>query len=249
MIDTASATPATTGLSTRQRWLARFSGHRPILLTVIPTLETAQAAGEVEQAIKDGADGVFLINHGIGFQKFLPIAGEIAAAHPDLFLGVNCQDLRPQDVFYRLPPGIAAVWASDAGILPHSPETLAAIQQARRETGWEGFYFGGVSAAIFEHLTPGSLAVLKAGAELVDILTIGWPVNHLVPDRAATLRIRQAILNKPLAFVHNTVPQPGLFECLSVDWLLILSRKREIWQKRTRNSGRRFPGEARDKEA
>lgn len=200
--ETTLATPGTRAV---HRWLASFGDRRPVMLSVVPTRAADQAGGDIARALASGADGVFLINDGIGFQRLLPIAGAIAAEKPSLFLGVNCQDLRPQDVFYRLPPGIAAVWATDAGLFPPSPDTLAAVRQAQQETGWQGVYFGGVDAAAIENPPSDFDAILRKVQDYIDIITIGIPTNRRATRPTTAGRSRDLLGKASLSLAERHV--------------------------------------------
>lgn len=65
------------------------TGNCPAVLPVIHVLDYEQTRRNVIVALKEGAQGVFLINHDFYYPQLLPIIKEIRSAFPYLWMGVN----------------------------------------------------------------------------------------------------------------------------------------------------------------
>lgn len=198
----------------RQRRSRSKQRLRPTRLAVLPCRAEAETMAAVQGAIREGVDGIFLAADGIGYQNLLGIARMVVSRHPSLFIGVRCSDLRPQDVFCRLPPGVRGVWTSgfsaktDGG--KHLEES-AAIEQARRESGWEGLYF---ITAYIEALNP---AVAKSGCDAdareavrlaihdatgADVIVLAGPEGAVFSSRELVRLARMASGNRPIAIIE-----------------------------------------------
>ncbi len=87
--------------------------------TVMPVIHVdslGQAHRNTQVAREAGADGVFLINHGMADVELLDIHGAVADAHPDWWIGVNCLGLSPEQVFGAVSGKVVGVWVDNAGI-------------------------------------------------------------------------------------------------------------------------------------
>ena len=185
----------------------RFWGRSArVFLPVVHVCDESQALRNVGVACAAGADGVFLINHAVNYQRLLQVARRVSAAHADLFVGVNCLDLRPQDVFGRLPEGVRGVWSDNAGYLSGAPETPAAVDAARRESRWDGVYFGGV-AFKYQELRGSPEAAAQAAIASVDVLTTSGPATGQPPALEKIQRMRVAIGAHPLAVASGITPE------------------------------------------
>ena len=65
------------------------SGPGPAVLPVIHVQDFEQTKRNVVVALRQGAQGVFLINHDFSPAELLPIIKHIRLAFPYLWLGVN----------------------------------------------------------------------------------------------------------------------------------------------------------------
>ena len=94
----------------------KFFTTRHVVLPVVHVETRDQAILNTQAALEHGSDGVFLINHSIDWQTLLAIHAEVAREFPASWIGVNCLDLWPSEVFNRLPPRIQGVWVDNAMI-------------------------------------------------------------------------------------------------------------------------------------
>ena len=65
------------------------TGAAPAVFPVIHVQNFEQAKRNVTVAVREGAQGVFLINHDFFAAKLLPIIKQVRASFPYLWLGVN----------------------------------------------------------------------------------------------------------------------------------------------------------------
>jgi hypothetical protein len=187
-----------------RRFRTRFLNRDRVFLLVIYAADEKQTLQNVDTAREADADGVFLINHGIGHQRLLRIAKQVVGFHPDLCVGVNCLDLRPQDVICRLPDGVEGVWGNNPLALEAMQDTAVAIRQARQLTGWDGMFFADVAAGvgIDEACTPAELARAIAHIDVLTIVARGSAQRDL-----ETLReLRQTLNGQALGIAGDVSP-------------------------------------------
>lgn len=70
---------------------------------VIHVLNEKQAIENVEIAMKAGVDGLFLINHQVLHPELFEIAQRIKETYPSMWMGINCLDLIPHEIFSKIP--------------------------------------------------------------------------------------------------------------------------------------------------
>jgi predicted TIM-barrel enzyme len=193
---------------TRQQARLRqvFPGRSRVFLPVVHVRDETQAAENVQIARDAGADGVFLINHGLGHQRLLRIAQEAAERNAKLFVGVNCLDLPAEGVFSRVPRCIRGVWTDNAGICAGDPDAAIRIRAAREQSDWDGLYFGGV-AFKYQPLngSPGEAA--RLAVDYVDVVTTSGSGTGVPPSVAKVAAMRGAIGMCPLAIASGITPE------------------------------------------
>ena len=104
-------------------------------------------------AVREGAHGVFLINHDFELERLLPIVREVRERFPSLWFGVNFLAVTGARAFpvlgdlERSGCVVDAYWADDARIDERADVQREAVAtaEARRESGWSGLYLGGVA--------------------------------------------------------------------------------------------------------
>lgn len=199
---------ATTGLDaanaaeSRRRFQQSFPDRPRVFLPVIYTADESQALRNVEVAREAEGDGVFLVNHGIGYQQLLRIAGEVVRLHPDLFVGVNCLDLRPQDVVCRLPQGVSAVWTNSLPADETAQDMALALRQARQESGWPGMFFASVPAHA-ESDYHSLLDAVAAAAPYVDVPTVVGNGSGPHQDARFCQKLRKKLGEHPIGIAAH----------------------------------------------
>jgi hypothetical protein len=208
------------GADPRRRFRQFFGDRRPVLLSVIPVTADRATLDQVVAARKGGADGVFLIGDGVGHQKVLRTARLAVERHPDFFVGVNCPDLRPQDVFCRIPAGISGVWSYRPGIWPPDPDTLAATAAARHDASWQGLHFGSMDeTALRINMTEFTHALATAAAA-VDVITIELRYPGISVGATAVEKLRTSIDSRPVAVAIESLARWGSEAPTSADCIL-----------------------------
>ncbi|KKL85770.1 hypothetical protein LCGC14_1951380, partial [marine sediment metagenome] len=85
-------------------------------LPVVHVLNFEQTMGQLKIAFSSNVDGVFLIGHGIRYKKLFDIYSQVRDVYPYKWIGLNCLDLRPLELFSRIPKGVNGVWVDNAYI-------------------------------------------------------------------------------------------------------------------------------------
>ena len=65
------------------------TGSSPAVLPVVHVDNFEQTKLNVTVALRQGAQGVFLINHGFAPGRFIPIIKQVRSAFPYVWLGIN----------------------------------------------------------------------------------------------------------------------------------------------------------------
>ncbi|MCA9976700.1 MAG: hypothetical protein KC413_13150, partial [Anaerolineales bacterium] len=121
--------------------------NQHVILPVIHVGSQQQALRNVQIAREAQADGIFLINHEMSGAALLTIHRAVVAEHPDWWVGVNCLDLTPFEVFHHIDDTAAGVWVDNALIDEQAEQQplAEAVLAVRKKAGWPGLYFGGVA--------------------------------------------------------------------------------------------------------
>ncbi|MBM3979723.1 MAG: adenine phosphoribosyltransferase [Planctomycetes bacterium] len=189
------------------RYRQAFPGRHTVLPVIhVDSLEQAQQnAGIAREA---GADGVFLINHGMADEALLHIHGAVADAHPSWWVGVNCLGLAAEEAFTAVSPKVGGVWADNAGIeegeqsQPYAERVLAA-QRARAPNC---LYFGGV-AFKYQRPVEDLEAACRVAARYMDVVTTSGPGTGHAADIEKIARMKRALGETPLAIASGITPE------------------------------------------
>lgn len=202
-----------TTVDARRRFDARFGPADSAALVVIDVCGREQALDGVDTALAAGAAGVFLRNDNVGHQALLQIASAASAAFAEAFIGVHCRDLRPQDVLYRLPPGIEGVWVGSAESPRAAGELARALGAVRSQMGWEGLLFG---------RPDGTKATSAAGSSPLDVLCVELLDLYAQREGAnRVVRLRVAEPGRPVALICGPGVSPGVLRETAADCFVI----------------------------
>ena len=182
--------------------------NRHIILPVVHVAEPEQALRNAEIARRQGCDGVFLIRHEIDNAELLRIHHQLHGAFPDWWIGVNCLDLSPSNVFDAITDEVAGVWVDNAMIDERASLQVKAeaIRAARERSGWQGLYFGGVAFKYQRYVEDvGRAARLAVG--YVDVVTTSGPATGESADRVKIQTMRATLGDVPLAIASGTTPE------------------------------------------
>jgi hypothetical protein len=143
-------------------------------LPVVHCLNVEQTMEQLNIAFNNKADGVFLIGHGIRYNDLFEIYYHVRDAYPDNWIGLNCLDLTPLDIFLRLPEGVNGVWVDNAYINEElnidEQEYPLQVNNLINKTKWKGLYFGGV-AFKYQKRVHDILKATKIACHYMDVAT------------------------------------------------------------------------------
>ena len=192
---------------TSSRFRSVFS-RRHVVLPVVHVKSEEQTLRNVRIAHHAGADGVFLINHGISGERLLSIHKTVRAAHPDWWVGVNrLGALSPADVFLSVDNSVSGVWVDSAMIdersesQPHAQHVL----EVQETTNWQGLYFGGVAFKYQRHVEDLAKAARNAAPYMDVVTTSGTGTGHAA--HVEKIRVMKRALGEyPLAVASGITP-------------------------------------------
>ncbi|MGI9501568.1 MAG: BtpA/SgcQ family protein [Geminicoccaceae bacterium] len=185
---------------------------------VIHVIDEVQVSKNVEIAIGEGAQGVFLINHDFGVEPFLPIIRSTRRAFPYLWFGVNFLAVTGKDAFPTLGRLSAegcivdAYWADDACIdelrASDDQKDAEAITRARDVSGWTGLYFGGTAFKKQREVAPGDYGrSATIAADYMDVVTTSGVATGLEAETSKISTFRSAVGDRPLALASGITPE------------------------------------------
>lgn len=184
--------------------------NKHTVLPVVHVENPTQAIRNTQVAIDTGCDGVFLIDMKADakYEELLEIHSNVRKEFPDFWLGVNFLDLETEDVFDKLNSGIDGVWVDNAKINSTLSEQDDAnvILQKRKNSGWEGLYFGGVAFKYQEESTnPAKDA--EIACDFMDVVTTSGIGTASAPDVKKISSMKNAIGDFPLAIASGISPE------------------------------------------
>lgn len=179
-----------------------------VVLPVIHVDDEGQALRNARNASDCGADGIFLSNHDLPWIELLEIHQTVQDHYPDWWIGVNCLDLSPEEVFGKMAVSVAGVWTDNAKILENMDEQPFAekIMEVKRKSGWKSLYFGGVAFKYQRHVTKLRDAAMIA-TRYMDVITTSGPATGK-PAPIEKIRImKEAIGDFPVAIASGITPE------------------------------------------
>lgn len=185
-----------------------FFRRRHAVLPVIHVVSEAQALRNARIAREADADGVFLINHGLPWRDLLRIHAVVERALPGWWIGVNCLDLAPEQVFNEIPASVAGVWVDDGCIREDRPvqTEASALARVRAASGKQALLFGGVA---FKYQRPvhDVAKAARIAAGYMDVVTTSGPGTGHAADVAKIRAMKEALGAKPLAIASGITPE------------------------------------------
>lgn len=186
----------------------RVFSQRHVLLPVVHVTELEQALRNAQIARDAGADGVFLINHGMTDDELLWIHAQVVTVFPEWWVGVNCLGLSPQEVFTHVACKVAGVWVDNALIHEDQASQPAAeqVMAVQQQYKWQGLYFGGVA---FKYQRPvADLArAAKIAARYMDVVTTSGPGTGRAASPEKIRIMKEALGEAPLAIASGITPE------------------------------------------
>ena len=177
------------------------------LLPVIHVRDEEQAIQNASLALEHG-DGCFLINHSISPKDLLHIYETVRKKFPSAWIGVNCLGWTPGQMFLNVPRSVDGLWADNASIKEDSRDQPRARQylEARKQSQWDGLYFGGVA---FKYQRPvhDYAKVSKKAAPFMDVVCTSGPGTGKAKKKKKIEAMKQALLKidgTPLAIASGS---------------------------------------------
>ena len=178
--------------------------QKKVLLTVNHVYNYEQGRKNTEISIDNGADGIFLINHGIRSDLLIPIYEKLRKEFKQIWFGVNLLDNRTKDMFAAIPANMQGVWADNAHIDEYSNEQPEAeeIKDSILNNNFKGLYFGGV-AFKYQRKVENYSQAAKTAMNYVDVVTTSGLGTAKAPDVAKIEIMKNALGNFPLAIASG----------------------------------------------
>lgn len=195
-----------------QNKLKNIFEKRYTFLCVIHVIDKFQAVEQSKIAIKNGADGIFLINHSISYRELLKAYFWVRNFLNDVWIGVNFLDLCAKDVFAIIPMGADGVWVDNIGINEHSEvqEEAELVKHNREISGWNGILFGGV-AFKYQKKVINLKKVTEEATKYADFITTSGDFTGYPPAKEKISEMAKYIGNKKLAIASGMTIDNVLF--------------------------------------
>lgn len=180
-----------------------------ILLPIIHVVARDQAKRNLAVVREAGADGAFLISHGvIPDEELLDIYQELREENPEYWLGINCLGFSVEEMFQRAGNHVEGVWVDDALIDDTRAEQPAAqrILEVQKGSGWRGLYFGGVAFKYQRPVQDPAFAARHA-TSYMDIVTTSGPGTGQAAHPAKVRSMKEAIGEHPLGLASGVTPE------------------------------------------
>ncbi len=176
-------------------------------LPVIHVEHSEQALRNARIALQNGAHGIFLINHAITSVQLFAIFREVRAEFPDAWIGLNCLDLRPEQILATVPLDVSGVWVDSVGIRADLEDHTQSARRYREiqkdmERQWRGLFFGGVAFKYQPQFGDPALEA-RLAAPYVDVITTSGSRTGSAPDVDKIRLMKEAVPNKSLAIASG----------------------------------------------
>ena len=200
------------------------------MLPVIHARDGRQVVGNARTAVREGAHGVFLINHDFAPEELLPLVREVRDRYPSLWLGVNFLGVTGARAFpvlgdlERAGCVVDAYWADDARIDERSDAQREAddIAQARRASGWSGLYFGGTAFKKQREVRPEHFeTAARAATRYMDAVTTSGVATGRSAEVSKIEAFRRGCADRALAVASGVTPDNARLYAGLVDAILV----------------------------
>lgn len=202
--------------------MTKIDFNSKLVFPVIHVTDFKQAERNVNIVREAGGQGFFLINHEINSSALLKIADKIGAINPDLWLGVNCLGLTPQETFSSISDRVKGVWDDNAGIDEYEEIQLIAdeIIATKKALIPDCLYFGGFAFKYQRKVINLEFAA-KIAENYMDVVTTSGDGTGQAADVEKLARIKSAIPNKKIAVASGITPENVVQYLPYVDYFLV----------------------------
>ena len=199
----------------RYEFRKRFKAVGPVVFAVIHARDRVQVLRNAQVAAREGAHGVFLINHDFNLEGLLPLIRETRDRFPSLWLGANFLAVTGARAFPVLSDledsgcTVDAYWADDARIDEGSDvqREADAIAEARRASGWRGLYLGGTAFKKQREVRPEHFeAAARIAARYMDAVTTSGVATGRSAEVSKIEAFRKGCADRALAVASGVTP-------------------------------------------
>ena len=214
----------------RSEFRKQFKSVGPAVLPVIHARDRDQIMRNVRLAAREGAHGVFLINHDFAHEGLLPLIRDVRDRFPSLWLGVNFLAVTGARAFpvlgdlERSGCMVDAYWADDARIDERSDDQREAdaIAEARRTSGWTGLYLGGTAFKKQRTVQPADFeTAARLAARYMDAVTTSGVATGHSADVSKIEAFRAGCADQALAVASGVTPDNAGAYAGLVDAILV----------------------------
>ena len=214
----------------RSEFRKRFKTVGPAVLPVIHARDRGQVARNVQVAVREGAHGVFLINHDFALDGLLPLIREVRDRYPSLWLGANFLGVTGAQAFpvlgdlERSGCVVDAYWADDARIDERSEKQheADAMAETRRTSGWTGLYLGGTAFKKQREVRPEHFeTAARIAARHMDAVTTSGVATGRSAEVSKIEAFRTGCADQALAVASGVTPDNAGVYARLVDAILV----------------------------
>ena len=208
----------------------RFKTVGPAVLPVIHARDRGQVVRNVQIAVREGAHGVFLINHDFALEGLLPLVREVRNRYPALWLGVNFLGVTGARAFpvlgelARSGCVVDVYWADDARTDERAdaqPEADA-IAKARWASGWSGLYLGGTAFKKQREVRPEHFeTAARIATRYMDAVTTSGAATGRSAEVSKIRAFRNGCEEQALAVASGVTPDNASGYAALVDAILV----------------------------
>ena len=183
--------------------------NRHVVLPVIHVVNAEQAIRNATIARDAGADGIFLINHdNLPHGALLEVYTAVYAAHPDWWIGINCLDLTPIEIFKQAGGRVDGIWV-DNGMIDETKQAQPKAEEVlavQKEIRWQGLYFGGV-AFKYQAQVEDVAQAARMAANYMDVVTTSGPATGQAAAPDKIRQMKDELGKRPLAIASGITPE------------------------------------------
>lgn len=170
----------------------------PRFTAVVHVATAAQAIEQTDLALSNGAGGVFLIDHGAGYDSLLATHARVRETFPLAWIGLNFLDLTPPLAMLKLPPDADALWM----------DTIASADVSQTAGGRQYRIFGG---AAFKYQSqghsPGAMAQdVASRLRREDVVTTSGPGTGQAATAEKVRLMKEVLGDRLLALASGVTP-------------------------------------------
>lgn len=180
------------------------------LYVVIHVADADQAIRNAKIAFANGADGIFLINHGpVTPAELRDVYQEVRKNFPGAWIGLNFLGINlSRDLPALMPSDAQALWCDSVDYVEGLGKevAIATAEYIRSVLTPHQFLFGGIEFKYQPSIRDISHAIGDL-SPLVDVFTTSGPATGKAPDVEKTLGLRKRILTNQLAVASGMTPE------------------------------------------